>query len=71
MDLSKLKGLWDGAKGWRTVAFGALITILAGLQLADLIPVFGEQMAPIVLAAIGVIVMWLRTQTSTPAGEKK
>jgi hypothetical protein len=61
---------WEALKGWRTIIFGVIITTLASLQLADLIPVFGETWASVALAAIGVVVMALRIITTGSWGTK-
>ena len=57
-------------KGWWTIAFGALITMLGGLTAADLVPYVGETWAGVVIAAIGVVIMALRVITNTPVGSK-
>lgn len=56
-------------KGWKTLIFGALITLLGGIQLADIAVIVPEQYQGIVMSVIGVIVMFLRTITRTPIGK--
>lgn len=56
-------------KGWKTLIFGALITLLGGIQLADIAVIVPEQYQGIVMSVIGVIVMFLRTITKTPIGK--
>lgn len=53
-------------KGLKTLLFGALITALGGIQATDLATVVPEQFVGIVMAGIGMIVMFLRTITNTP-----
>lgn len=55
-------------KGWRTIAFGALLAALGSVQATDLATVIPEHYVGLVVGAIGVIVMWLRTVTNTPVG---
>ena len=57
-------------KGYRTLIFGALITLLGGIEAADLAHVVPEQWNGVVLAGIGLVVMVLRTLTNTPVLSK-
>ena len=57
-------------KGWRTIIFGALIVGLGSIQASDLATVIPAEYTGLVIAAIGVAVMWLRSVTHTPVGEK-
>ncbi len=56
-------------QGWKTLIFGALITLLGGIQAADIAVIVPEQYQGIVMSVIGVIVMFLRTITTTPIGK--
>lgn len=60
----------DKFKGWRTIILGAVIAGLGSIQAADLTTVVPTEYTGLVLAAIGVAVMWLRTITTTPVGTK-
>lgn len=60
----------DKLKGWRTIIIGAVIAGLGSIQAADIGTVVPAEYAGLVIAAIGVAVMWLRTITSTPVGTK-
>lgn len=53
-------------KGWKTLIFGGLITMLGGIQAADLATIVPAQYVGIALAGIGAIVMFLRSVTNTP-----
>ena len=53
-------------KGFKTLLFGAIITALGGIQATDLATIVPDQYIGIVMAAIGMIVMFLRTITNTP-----
>lgn len=66
-----IKKFREATKGWWTIIFGALVTMLGGLTVADLVPYFGEEWAGIVISAIGVVIMALRVITNTPVGSKK
>lgn len=53
-------------KGLKTLLFGALITALGGIQATDLATIVPDQFIGIVMAGIGMVVMFLRTITDTP-----
>lgn len=53
-------------KGLKTLLFGALITALGGIQATDLATIVPDQFIGIVMAGIGMVVMFLRTITNTP-----
>ena len=53
-------------KGIKTLLFGAIITALGGIQAADLATIVPDQFIGIVMAGIGMVVMFLRTITTTP-----
>jgi len=55
-------------KGWRTIAFGALIAFLGGIQAADLAQIIPAEYADLAMVVIGGVVMWLRKVTNTPVG---
>ena len=57
-------------KGWRTLILGAVIVALGSIQAADLATVIPEHYVGLVIGAIGVLVMWLRTITTTSVGTK-
>lgn len=53
-------------KGLKTLIFGAIISALGGIQAMDLANIVPEQYIGIVMSAIGIAVMVLRTITNTP-----
>jgi hypothetical protein len=58
-------------KGWRTVAFGCLVSLyglLVAFQGFDFTPLLGAQANGIITALIGAGVIALRFITSTPLG---
>lgn len=57
-------------KGWRTIIVGAVIAGLGSIQATDIATVVPSEYAGLVIAAIGVAIMWLRTITTTPVGTK-
>lgn len=57
-------------KGWRTIILGALIAGLGSIQATDLATVVPEHYVGLVLGAVGVLIMWMRTITNTPVGTK-
>lgn len=52
--------------GWKTLIFGGLITILGGIQATDIAAIIPSDYVGIVMAGIGMVVMFLRTITKTP-----
>lgn len=54
-------------KGWKTLVFGAIIAALGTIQAADLATIIPAGWEGTVMAAIGVIVVYLRTLTTTEA----
>jgi hypothetical protein len=58
-------------KGYRTLIFGALITLLGGIQAADLAQIVPTGWLDVVMALIGIVIMVLRTLTSTPVLTKE
>lgn len=56
-------------KGYKTVAFGALLAVLGFLQGFDLATIVPEQWIGVVLAVIGGLTMLLRKMTTTPLGK--
>jgi hypothetical protein len=61
---------WEKLKGWRTVIFGVLLTVLGGLEMADVVQIVGEQWAGFVFALIGAAVIGLRVITTGHVGDK-
>ena len=57
-------------QGWRTIIFGVLLAAVGVLQTADWTQVLPPQYIGPVTAAIGFVVIWLRSITKTPAGVK-
>lgn len=57
-------------KGWKTLLFGGLITMLGGIQATDLATIVPAQYTGVALGAIGVIIMALRAITDTPVATK-
>ena len=57
-------------QGWKTLIFGAVVTILGGLQAADVAQFVPEHWVGVVMGFIGVVIMILRVLTTTPVGEK-
>lgn len=53
-------------QGFRTLAFGALVTILGGLQASHVATIVPAEWTGVVMAGIGTLVMVLRALTSTP-----
>lgn len=58
-------------KGWKTVIFGGLVTILGGLQATDIATIIPPQYTGLAMSVIGLIVMGLRALTTTPVGVAK
>ena len=56
-------------KGWKTIIFGALIAALGTIDAASLANVIPQQFAGLVVGAIGVVVMFLRSITTTGIGQ--
>lgn len=60
-------------KGWRTVALNALIVLFGVLETADvgdlLPPSYAQFRGPLTML-IGMVGIWLRTQTNTPVGKR-
>jgi hypothetical protein len=55
-----------GWKNWRTLAFGALVTVLGGLQMTDLAVIIPPAYTGLAMTVLGGIVIWLRTITTGP-----
>lgn len=53
-------------KGFKTLIFGALVTLLGSLQAADIAQIVPAEWTGLVMAVIGAVTMALRTVTSTP-----
>ena len=53
-------------KGWKTIAFGALITALGSIQAVHLADIVPAPYVGIVMSGIGIAIMILRTVTNTP-----
>lgn len=52
-------------KGWKTLVFGAVLAALGTIQAADLAVIVPAGWEGTVMAAIGVIVVYLRSITTT------
>ena len=72
-----LNWLRDKLKGWRTLIFGAALTlagtaldILDALHVVDITPLLPPEHAPKIIAAIGVITVVLRLMTTGRVGQK-
>ena len=61
----------EAMKGWKTLVFGALVTILGGFTAADFVPWLGEQWAGVAVAVVGVVIMAMRVVTTGPVGTSK
>lgn len=57
-------------KGWRTIAFGAIVAALGSVQAADLVTVIPADYSSIAMSVIGVAIMILRGVTNGPVGTK-
>lgn len=55
-------------KGYKTMGFGGLLTILGMIQQSDIWQVLPPQYAGIGMSTIGLIIMILRSITTTPVG---
>lgn len=60
----------DTVKGWKTMAFGALLAVLGFAQQADWASVVPAEYSGLVVGVVGLLVMWLRSVTDTPVGDK-
>jgi hypothetical protein len=60
----------ESIKGYKTVAFAFLVAGLGAIQMADVATVVPPQYAGLVMTVIGLIIGWLRLQTTTPVGTK-
>lgn len=58
-------------KGWKTLVFGAVIAALGTIDAAGLASVIPEQFAGLAVGAIGVVVMFLRSVTTTSIGQSE
>lgn len=57
-------------KGWRTIIFSGLVSLLGLIQATDLVTLFNDKrIAGWVMLGIGAISIWLRTITTTPIGK--
>lgn len=57
-------------KGWRTIIFNLLVAIFGALEAFRWIDIVPAEWVPIVIAAVGLINVWLRKVTNTPVGKK-
>lgn len=66
--------LHDRLKGWRTILTG-IVTFLTGiityLMSLDWTQLITPSRAPLVIAALGILIVILRYFTSTPVGENQ
>lgn len=57
-------------KGWRTVIFNSIFAVLGVLEATDWIDIVSPEMAPIIVAIVGIVNVVLRKYTNTPIGTK-
>lgn len=58
-------------KGWKTLIAGVLIAGLGTVEATDLVDVVPPEYNGVVLAVIGLLMVWLRKVTTTPIGKKE
>lgn len=58
-------------KGWKTIVFGALIAALGTIDATGLATIIPAQYASLVVGGIGLVVMWLRSMTTTAVGQSE
>jgi hypothetical protein len=58
-------------KGFKTIIFGALIAALGSIQAVDLATIVPENLTGLVMGAIGLAIMGLRSITNTPLGSSE
>ena len=59
------------AKGWKTFIFGLALVVVGFMQQFDWATVIPTQYVGTVVAAIGIIAMYLRSVTNTPIFKAK
>lgn len=60
----------ESLKGWRTIIFGAIIAALGSVDATGLATVIPQQYVGLVITGIGLVTVWLRSQTTTAVGQK-
>jgi len=58
-------------KGYRTTIVGVLVALLGAAEQFNWIDVVPTEWANLIIAAIGVIMIYLRKITTTPVGESE
>jgi hypothetical protein len=63
------KSMFENFKGWRTIIISMAIGALGVAQQANWVDVIPAEWVGVVVAAIGALMMILRSMTSTPIGK--
>lgn len=62
--------IWRKLKGWRTIVINTLLSILPILELTEFRGLIPSEYLPVYALAVAVINVWLRTNTTTPLGQR-